>query len=272
MEATNIDIWRMAVPNGVPERFMTSTRSEWTPRYSPDGSKLVFLTDKGGMPQLWLADADGSHQRALWTDEFAGAPRWSPDGTRIAFDTRGHIAVLNAEGGEPRLVTDGPVFDSRPAWSHDGRCIYFRSHRSGTMQIWKIGAEGGTPTQVTRDGAWEAIESPDGKLLYYVRDRDRSGLWSVPVNGGEAGFVAPNVRRSWWTPAGDDIYFVDFEVKPPAIQQLNVRTRAIRTLRRFENLRPDFSPSLSGSPDGRWLVWSLEERLGSDLMAIDNFR
>jgi Tol biopolymer transport system component len=272
LETRNIDIWRMAVPEGVPKKIIASTRADWSPRYSPDGSKLVFMSDRGGTPQLWWADSDGSHQRVLLTDTFAGAPRWSPDGSQIAFDTKGDIAVVSAEGGERKLLTQGPMFDARPAWSRDGRWIYFRSNRSGTMQIWKMPAEGGTPTQTTREGAWEAMEAPDGKRLYYIKDRSAPGLWSVPVTGGEAQLVASNVRISWWTPAGDDIYYVDFSVRPPAIQQMNLKTRAVRTLRTVENLWPDFSPSMTGSPDGRWLVWSLEERLGSDLMLIDDFR
>jgi Tol biopolymer transport system component len=270
--STNIDIWRMAVPDGAPAKIISSTRADWTPRFSPDGSKLVFLSDRGGTPQLWLSDPDGSHQHPLLTDPFAGSPRWSPDGTRIAYDTKGRVAVVSADGGEPRFLTDGQAFDGRPAWSRDGRWIYFRSKRSRNMQIWKVAVEGGAPTQITRDGAWEAIESPDGKLLYYARDRTAPGLWSVPVSGGEPHLVAANARISWWTPAGRDIFYIDFSVEPPAIQQMNSDTRTIRTLRKVEDLWPDFSPSLAGSPDGRWLVWSLEERLGSDLMLIENFR
>ena len=232
----------------------------------------MFLSDRGGTPQLWLAESDGTRQQSLLTDPLAGTARWSPDGTRIAFDTRGRIAIVSAEGGEPRILTESSANAVRPAWSRDGRWIYFRSKPLGSVQIWKMPAGGGTPTQITQNGGWEANEAPDGKLLYYVKDRTQAGLWSVPVTGGDAQLVAANVRVSWWTLAGDDLYFVNFSVKPPVIQQMNLKTRAIRTLRSVANLRPDFSPSLTGTPDGRWLAWSLEEFLGSDLMLIDNFQ
>ena len=156
------------------------------------------MSDRSGAPAIWVSDSDGSHPRLLLTDEFAGSPQWSPDGTNIAYDTRTlGIGVIGLDGGKQRMLTEGPASAARPAWSSDGRWIYFRSDRSGAMQIWRIAAEGGTPTQITRDGAWEAIEDLDGKLLYFVRDRSSAGLWSIPVEGGDAQLVTAKARIGW---------------------------------------------------------------------------
>ena len=127
----------------------------------------------------------------------ARAPRWSPDGTKIAFDARGSdladIFVIGVDGGPLSRLTSESSDDVRPSWSKDGRWIYFRSDRSRMDQIWKVPSTGGAPVQVTRNGAYDALESPDGKLLYFVKSGRRPGLWSVPVDGGEETSVLNSV-------------------------------------------------------------------------------
>ncbi|NIP57882.1 MAG: hypothetical protein GWM92_06495, partial [Gemmatimonadetes bacterium] len=80
------------------------------PVWSPDGRRLVFLSDRGGHPGLYVIDAEGSGVRPL--GDFPGEPwnpRWSPDGTRIVFyetDAEGedHVWVLDVDGEARRLL------------------------------------------------------------------------------------------------------------------------------------------------------------------------
>ena len=76
----------------------------------------------------------------------------------IAFDSTkegGHdIYVIDATGGVPRRLTTGPAMDAHPAWSRDGKWIYFGSNRSGDYEIWKVAAEGGEPLPVTSAGGY----------------------------------------------------------------------------------------------------------------------
>ena len=62
-----------------------------------------------------------------------------------------------------------------PSWSHDGRFVYFECLRGGTWQIWRVEASGGAPALVTTDGGYAALESLDGRWLYYAR-LNRPGL------------------------------------------------------------------------------------------------
>jgi len=134
-------------------------------------------------------------------------------------------------------------------------------------------AQGGNAVQVTQGGGWEAHESPDGKLLYYIKDRRKPGLWSVPVAGGEerAGIV-PNAWMAWWAVARDGVYFVDFTNKPPAIKQMRFGDGSVHTLRIVEKVFWDLSPWFTVTQDGRWVAWAQYDQLGSDIMLIDNFR
>ena len=59
--------------------------------------------------------------------------------------------------------------DGNPSWSRDERWIYFDSARTGEQQVWKIPANGGEAIQLTQDGGFAPLESPDGKFLHYVK-------------------------------------------------------------------------------------------------------
>src|SRR5262249_59416746 len=134
----------------------------------------------------------------------AGAPRWSPDGRQIVYD-RGvsggskDIYVINAEGGgQPRRLTTDPSDDIVPSWSHDGQWIYFCSKRSGSFQIWKMPASGGPAIQITKQGGFDNVESPDGRFLYYAKGRGVPGIWRVPIQGGAEVPVPDLHRGGYW--------------------------------------------------------------------------
>ena len=85
-----------------------------------------------------------------------------------------------------------------PAWSADGRWLYFCSDRSGRRQIWKMAADGGPAVQVTRNGGLESYETPDGEYLYFTRDYFEAGIWQTPVRGGEEKPVRELARAGYW--------------------------------------------------------------------------
>ncbi len=138
-------------------------------------------------------------------------PRWSPDGRSIAFDSMEagdpNIYTIDVEGGVPRRLTPEPSRDYNPSWSRDGRSIYFSSNRGGSREIWKIPAEGGEAVQLTTDGGFDAAESRDGKFLYYSKNF-RTGVWRIPVGGGEeTAVVSGPLSYKGWALARDGIYF-----------------------------------------------------------------
>jgi serine/threonine protein kinase len=159
----DLNIWRVDLKGpgkepSQPLRFISSTKVEDYPAYSPDGRRIAFMSERSGTEEIWICDSDGS--KTLQLTSFGGAgiygPSWSPDGQSIAFTVaqkgmKEDIYVVSARGGLPRRMTTNPAEDKWPYWSHDGKWIYFSSTRSDREEIWKMPSNGGEAVQITRN-------------------------------------------------------------------------------------------------------------------------
>jgi Tol biopolymer transport system component len=170
------NIWRVDLhdPGKKPRNsapFISSTKPDFYPSYSPDGKRIAFVSDRSGSREIWISDAEGSNSVQLTS---LGAtvlygPRWSSDGSDIGFAAvlgQQHAYLVNAKGGKPRRLTASSAQDDWPFWSPDGRWIYFNSDRSGRNEVWRMPSRGGEAVQITRNEADMAAESPDARFLY----------------------------------------------------------------------------------------------------------
>ena len=142
--------------------FSNSTRIEGSARFSPDGSRIAFVSFRSGGPEIWVAGRDGSGLQQITS---LGAPGlfvggWSPDGARIAFeaaiDGNTDVYVVGTDGGHLRQLTAEPSMDGVPSWSGDGQWIYFASTRAGVVpDIWRVSPDGGQAIRLTRNGGFE---------------------------------------------------------------------------------------------------------------------
>ena len=290
----NVDIRRAEiVGEGTPQHglrssqpFIASTKSEDHPRYSPDGTKIAFVSLRSGTYEIWLCASDASNPVRLTSmgGPVIVGPQWSPEGRRIAFfATTGRAGayeayVMDADGGPPlRLTRSQGEVEALPAWSRDGRSMYLTSGRSGSLQIWKMPLAGEEPVQLTKRGGAEALESPDGRVIYYTKVPEVGpGLWSVSVDGGEEERVLESVRFGYWAVARSGIYFIDFDVPGEAARPmrfLDFQSRRVKQLGTVENtVRWTNTPGFAISPDGRWVLYTSLESTDADLMLVDNFR
>ncbi len=260
-------------------RFIASTRHDDSPHYSPDGSKIVFLSYRSGTRQIWVTDADGMNpvQVTSFEETKPGSPRWSAKGRWIAFDLAKkdgtvQINVVSAAGGAPRQLTDGPYRQIRPAWSRDGSWVYFGSERGGDWQVWKVPFEGGEPVQVTRGGGREAMESSDGAFVYYTKRSPSRGIWRVPVNGGEEERVFDQGMQARWEITEKGIYLLNMEARPaPVIEFFRFAAESVETVAELAEDTDSRGLQFTVSPDGRWVLYGRYDNVQSDIMLVEGF-
>jgi len=143
--------------------------------WSPDGSRIAFVSMRTHHRSLWLMAADGSSPRELAPDGADCAwPAWSPDGRLITFAsnrTGNHeIYGFNLQDGTRRRLTVSTVFNGQTAWTPNGKAIYFESTNAAGNPILKRISAGGGPPVVVEDSDFEdPTVSPDGRYLAATR-------------------------------------------------------------------------------------------------------
>jgi DNA-binding winged helix-turn-helix (wHTH) protein len=235
------------------------------PQISPDGKRLVFMSDRSGTTEIWVSNADGSSPMQLTSMGGAGTPRWSPDGKLIAFDSRvdnrGTIFVIPAGGGLARPLVRSEHENVVPSFSHDEQWIYFGSDDSGHWQLWKVSVAGGAPMEVTVRGGFAAQEGSDGYLYYADTRFPNPQIWRVPIGGaGEQPVIPRIVPRTWasWTVAKNGIFFVEDSMEAPAVLSFyDFATHAIRRMAQLQTapfwltISPDGNSALFDQPTQR---------------------
>lgn len=151
--------------------------------WSPNGSKIVFFSNRDGNGEIYVMGSNGRKQVNLTNHPaFDAAPTWSPDGTQIAFQSnreggQDDIYVMNPDGADVVNLTRHPLEDRAPAWSPDGRWIAFHAFQVGqSPDIYVMEANGGNRSQLTEDPA------SDTAPTWVIRDRSLS----VEVSSNQA--------------------------------------------------------------------------------------
>ena len=153
------------------------------PRFSPDGSRLVFRGWKDENDDIYVANIDGTDQKRLTFDEAPDVrPSWSPDGEKIAYcSKRGdyyQIFEMDADGSHQKQLTTGFENNRSPAYSPDGlKLVYhsvtgdFGNHSDATTEIYVMDLGTGETTQLTHFGkhAVDARWTPDGDRIVFTK-------------------------------------------------------------------------------------------------------
>jgi Tol biopolymer transport system component len=263
---------------------INSTQMEEAPRLSPDGSSLVFISNRTGWDEVWTARSDCTQSRQLTSFNAygLGSPRWSPDGKEIAFDRRidgrPEIFIIKNDGTGLRRLTNS-LGSTRPCWSPDGAWIYFTLFTPGPTdldQIWRMPVTGGEMTQITVNGGVEPIISPDGKRVYYsnhhhLYQKDLPSGAEMPVPGLE------NIQIDrYWEISNSAIFYV-----PVLSSQLNDKsgiyrfdlgTRTSTLFKRLDKLPIPGMLGVSITLDERHLAIGLVNQPLGDIMMIKGWK
>jgi len=147
-----------------PKRLTYSNGASTSPSWNPKtGQQVAFVSDRGGIPQLYVMNVDGTSQTKVDLPDMGYVidPAWSPNGQLLAFSWRrpnGNYDLYVMEIVTHQLVelTRDVGRNERPSWAPDGRHIVFESTRTGTRQIWSMIADGTGARQLTKQGQNES--------------------------------------------------------------------------------------------------------------------
>ncbi|TYC85031.1 Tol-Pal system beta propeller repeat protein TolB [Novosphingobium sp. BW1] len=191
---------RLAVmdSDGANHRYLTSGQAmALTPRYSPDYSKILYLSYLNGQPSVYAYDLTTNSQKLIFrTTNPTMAPRWSPDGKWVLFSMsqggRTDIyRITSAGGGTPERLTNGPGINIGGSYSPDGSKIVFESDRSGSQQVYVMNADGTNQKRISFFGGRSATPewSPRGDLIAFTH-------------------IAGNLRVAVMSPAGRNMRYL----------------------------------------------------------------
>jgi Tol biopolymer transport system component/imidazolonepropionase-like amidohydrolase len=229
------DLYTLPIDGGTATRIIGGMSFESQPKFSPDGKTIAFLTDRSGVENLWVANADGSNPRAVTKDrptqdrpEMMLSPAWTADGEYLLVsksrppETTFGVFLYDKDGGtgirigsapppQPPPGADAPP--ARPApnrmgavASPDGRFIYY-AERMGSFtynarfplwQIVRFDRDTGDTSTITnaQGSAMRPVLSPDGKsLVFATRFETKTGLRIRNLETGDERWLIHPVTR-----------------------------------------------------------------------------
>ena len=259
------DIWKFPVAGSPAENTRNAVRVTrqsghvQTPSVSPDGTRIVYISDNGGHANLWVASTQGSDARQITFEADptvnVGVPVWSPRGDAIAFvmnrQGQGGLWAVRPDGTGLRHIVRGWA----PCWSSDGQWLYYWRLGEERRHLEKVPIDGGQPVVVREDASGIVMPAvaPDS-TLYFVR----------PVSSGA---VKEGLKRGrstlglWWSESAAEFCRASPEDGPLAV------------LARVPGERIPGAPGASVghaalSPDGKWLATSLIDGATTNLWAV----
>ena len=214
------DLYTLPIGGGEAKRITDGMAFDSQPRYAPDGSKIVFLSDRSGADNIWIANADGSDPKAVTKEKTQTfrSPDWTPDGKYIVASRPAgtppvmSLYLYHVDGGSGVRLTGNSeenknLYALGPAFGKDPRYVYF-TERTATGSVynqmefrWQLGVYDRHTGQNYRQSdelgaAMRPALSPDGNWLVYATRWDaQTGLRVRDMRSGDDSWLLYPVQR-----------------------------------------------------------------------------
>jgi TolB protein len=286
----NLKEFSLATTDSKPRSLTLGNSTDRQPCYSPDGTQIVFSSNRSGNLEIWVMSQKDAEARRL-TDHPAADwdPGFSPDGKHLIWSASRsgnlEIWIADADGAGPKQVTHDGFAAENPTMTRDGWIVYSSAHPE-KAGIWKIRPDGTRATLLVKSPtAGNPEVSPDDKYTAYVENR-RGSLVTVKVVETESGAPVPFeiqvqsiketvavLGRVRWMPDGKSLVFVGQDPRgvnglfqqPFVPGQDTVQTR--RPIGPFD--LENSTESFGISPDGQSITIATWEQFFSIMLTED---
>jgi Tol biopolymer transport system component/DNA-binding winged helix-turn-helix (wHTH) protein len=272
------NIWRLDLVTKTWTPVANTTGQDASPRYSPDGKRICFRSDRSGSEQLWVADANGANAVAVTSDPLrASVGNWSPDGKAIVFNDPLTREVYLAREVAPRqwAATMLGVKGIHPVFAGNGDAIALATSEGIEYRA----LAGQERRMIAKVKASALSVDPMGKRLFFVPDGENTALHAVDLSGGSSarlvGGLVPGCT-SCYAVGAEGVYFLtvaDGEFFQQTLAYRDARSGKISPVLVYpEPLWPQGSGPFSLSPDGKsLLVVRVDPRPNSDVLLVRPF-
>jgi len=286
------DAYTQPVDGGEPRRVTSDERRVESVAWTPDGSRIVFSTDRSGMFQLYMVPASGGTRREV--------PGAGSDARGIAVSVRGHrlayvhlevnpniwrTAGPNATG--PRLAPAKLITSTRSQAdcdiAPDGKKVVFTSDRSGSTEIWVSDSDGSNPVQLTSYGGPEGGSphwSPDGRWIAFdVRPEEHSDVFVMGAEGGSPRRLTTSRFEDMvptWSHDGRGIYFASNRTGTLQIWKIASSGGEAQPVTRNGGFEPQVAPDgkyiyfrKAAPENGLGPIWRIPAEGGDETLVLD---
>jgi Tol biopolymer transport system component len=261
-------VWRLTTGSG------NNTEAIW----SPDGSKIIYTSDRFGNLTLHVMNVESRKEIQLTQpDSISGWADWSPDGEKIAFwsyrNNESQIFTINADGTDEQKVTSGPLLKSDPLWSPNSSMMLF-GQMDEYWEIWVIDLETGKQWQASigDHNHWAPYWMPDGKeILYYSSDGlilkvvDIKGEYSRDLTFASVSNLPADLRPRI-SPDRTKILFNSLRSPNWGLWLMDIDGK--NTKRLTHDGAGD--RTASWSPDGKWILYASYRSGNPDIWIMDS--
>lgn len=159
-----------------PQSILKSHEPIMSPSWSPDGSKIAYVSFENGRSEIFVQSLDGSfREKVAGFKGINSAPAWSPDGKKLAMTLskggNADIYIKDLVSGSLKQITRNPAIETEAVWAPDGQSLFYSSDRRGQPQVYQVDLNSLQEKRMTYKGRYNSNPeiSPDGRFMASVR-------------------------------------------------------------------------------------------------------